>query len=239
MKNLLRDTSPTNINYTNYNNNTNNNNNNNDITTDNYNNSRWSLDQNDIGSNTQVSFLGKSIEKDIASQSSGVSELPPAWKSAKWDLYLNGKLRSGLPNLKLKLWFVNKATGKNFVYMAALNTPWTSGRTSYNVPEDEWQNSRHWRIVKTHYHSINKMYDDVRCSKLAQTYKGSPTPVAVFCYKDLDVWFVDMVLDGTIYSYPLTGELSQQQLETKTQIATVKIGKTQKPMLSLQQGGFV
>lgn len=238
MKNLLSETSPTNINYNNYNNNTNYNNNNNYVTTDNNNNSRWSLDQNDIGSNTQVSSLGKSKEKNIVESSEEVRKLPPAWKTAKWDLFLNGKLRSGLPSLKLKLWFVNKTTGKEYVYMAALNTPWSSGRMAYNVPDEQWRTNKHWQTVKSRYHNINKMYDDVRCSKLAETYKGSPTPVAVFCYKDLDIWFVEMVLDNKVYTYGLTDELSEKQLAT-TQIATIKLGKTQKPMLSLQEGGFV
>lgn len=241
MKNLLRETSPTNINYNNYNNYNNNTNYNNNLTTDNNNNSCWSIDQNNIGSNELVpaASLGESKEKNIAESSEGVRKLPPAWKTAKWDLFLNGKLRSGLPNLKLKLWFVNKTTGKEFVYVAALNTPWSSGRMSYNVPDEEWRIGKHWQMVKSRYHTINKMYDDVRCSKLAETYKGSPTPVAVFCYKDLDTWFVEMVLAGQLYTYGLTDELSEKQLATKTQIATIKLGKTHKPMLSLQEGGFV
>jgi hypothetical protein len=239
MKNLLEEI-PTNINYTNNNNYNNYNNYNNDITTNNYNNSRWSVDQNGVVGNNCVppASLGKPTEKNIVVENEGLRKLPPAWKSAKWDLFLNGTLKSGLPNLKLKLWFVHKTTGKEFVYMAALNTPWSSGRMSYNVSEDEWKNSKHWRTVVKHYHTINKMYDDVRCSKLAQTYKGSPTPVAVFCYQDLSEWFVDMVLEGQVYTYNLCDELSEKQKLT-TQIATAIIGSKQKPMLTLEEGGFV
>jgi hypothetical protein len=243
MKNLL-ETSPTNINNNNYYNNTNNTNYDNNLTTNNYNNSRGSDDQHgivDTSSLTSSSLeLASPREKEPLDSSSKekANVNPPAWKVSKWDLFLNGKTRGGLDSLKLKVWFVNKSSGKNFTYMALLNTPWSSGRMKYNVADDVWNDSAHWKTVRAHYNSIKHLYDDVRSSKLAQTYKGSPTPVAVFVYKDAGIYFVDMVLDGTVYSYTLYDEVSDKAALGNI-VATVKTGGSQKPMLTLEEGGFL
>lgn len=243
MKNLLK-TSPTNINYNNYYNNTNNNNNNNDLTTTNNNNSRGNGVPNGVvEESSQTSSpleLASPREQELLDSSSKekANVNPPAWKVSKWDLFRNGKTKGGLDSLKIKCWFVNKASGKNFTYMALLNTPWSSGRMKYNVADDDWNDNPHWKTVRAHYNSIKHLYDDIRSSKLAQTYKGSPTPVAVFVYKDLDVYFVDMVLDGTVYSYTLYDEVSDNAAKGNV-IATVKTGGSQKPMLTLEEGGFL
>lgn len=251
MKNLLK-TFPTNINNTNYYNNNNNNNDTNNLTTNNYYNSRGSLDQHgvkpielvtssslELASPREKELLdSKSKEKEILLPAADVNKMPDAWKFCKWDIFLNGKTKKGLDDLKLKLLFANKNTGKQHVYVSALNTYWESGRMSYNVNKDEWKTSFHWTMVRKHYHSIKNLYTDIRSSKLTSPNKGSPTPVAVFVYCDQGVWVIDMVLDGKVYTFALNGDLTDAQIATNI-VATVKIGGTQKKMLTLQEGGFL
>ena len=250
MRNLLS-SSPTNINYTNYNNNNNNNNNTNDLITTNNTNSRWSLDQNGIVDNKSLTSSSLELasprekesldslprEKEILKNAAAVNKMPAIWKTCKWDLFLNGKTKKGLNDLKLKLWVINKNTGKQFSYVSALNTYWESGRMSYRVDPEEWKNRSHWITVRSHYHSIKHLYDDIRSSKLTSPNKGSPTEVAVFVYCDQGIWVIDTVRDGEIYTFVLNGDLTKQQTDANI-IATVAIGGNQKRMLSLEESGL-
>lgn len=237
--NLLKQI-PTNINNNNYYNNNNNTNYDNNLTTNNNTKSCWSSnDQNNIDEIETLSPpLGKPKEKDSVSQSEEIRKLPAAWKVAKWDLFQSGNLKSGFPKLKLKLWFINKRTGKQFTYMSALNTPWDSGRMAYGIAKDKWKEDFHWKMVRKHYHTIKNMYDDVRSSKLAEPNKGNPTEVAVFVYQDQQEWIVDMLINGEVYYFVLDGELSDGQVNTGI-IATKQIGIQGKKVVSLEQGGFV
>lgn len=239
MKNLLKKI-PTNINNTNNYNNYNDNNNTNDITTNNNTNHCWSLQDpnNGSGSKTSSSPLGEEIKENIVSQSEGFRKLPAAWKWAKWDLFQDGFNESGTPSLKMKLTFSNKRTGKQYTYSSALNTPWDQGRMAYGVDKEKWKTDYHWAVVKKHYHSIKTVYDDVRSSKLVEPYKGRPTEVAIFVYKDQGIWCIDMILNGEIYYFVLDGQTTEAQSNTGV-VATIKIGTQGKKMLTLDEGGFV
>lgn len=236
MKNLLKQI-PTNINYYNYYNNSNYNNNlttDNDITTDTH---RWSSsDQNDTSELPLASPFEEPKEKNIVSHSEGLRKLPQAWKAIKLDLYCNGTLKGGLPNFKLKCLATPKASSK-IELVCLLNTPWESGRMKYNVNADAWDNDYHWNQVKHHYHTIKNLYDDVRCGKLAKTYKGAPTPIAVFLSTDNNNYYTDLVIKGEVFTYILDGELSEAQTQAN-QIATVKIGHASKKMLSWEDLGL-
>lgn len=241
MKNLLEATIPTNINYSNnynYNNNNNYNNDNNNLTTNNYNKHRGSSsDPNDVfEKKIESSSSGSQEKENIVSQNEGLRKLPPAWKYLKLDLYQNGTLKSGMPSYKLKAWIKPKSSA-DLELVSLLNTPWESGRMKYNVDDDEWKNDSHWQTVKQHYHLIKNTYDDLRTSKLAKTFKGSPTPIAVFLYKDRQDYGIDLIIKGELYNYWLSTELTEQQQKTN-QIATLKIGHKQQKMLSWEDLGL-
>lgn len=147
-------------------------------------------------------------------------KLPPEWRGIKLDLYCNGTNKDGSSSLRLNLGIIRSLDGQQIPLMALLNSSWDDG-VRRGVDIEQWNTNSHWIRARQHRKELNYIYQDVRTSKIGKRAKQGGTNWVAYVYKNLeDIWCVDILRDAQIYTFDLTDQMSQAQLEQGKMIAT-------------------
>lgn len=151
-------------------------------------------------------------------------KLPAEWRGVKLDLYCNGTNKNGTASLRLNLGVIRSLDGEQIPLMALLNSSWDDG-VRRGVDTEEWNTHSHWIRAKQHRKELNYIYKDVRISKIGKRAKQGGTKWVAYVYKDhAKTWCVDILREAQIYSFSLTEQMSQAQLEQGNMIATGYFG---------------
>jgi hypothetical protein len=170
----------------------------------------------------------------------GGSELPAAWRGAKWDIYKN-LTRGGKPSLKVKL-SVIKQDKTTQGLTASLNSP--HDRLWRGIED---RNTNHWQCVNGNYLDYRAEFgptiENWRVSKFyLDSKKSSIDIMTLFIHWTEHDYCLRLILDGIIYDFNIP-KLSYENLTEKqlkaNQIATAFFGKSQVKMVHPRDLGLL
>ena len=227
---------PANINNTNNTNNTNDTNNKLTTTT-----LVWSKDQSKEKDKLTSSPLGKPIEEqeplDSSCQDLGVKKMPGEWRGVKLDLFNNGINKDGSAMMKLNIGVIRKIDGAQVPLQASLNSSWDDS-VRRSVDKNDWNNLPHWIRAKQHRKELEYLYN-IRASKIGLKQKSGGTEMVAFVFQDrANIWCVDILREGQIYSFELKDTLSENQIAQGKIIATVYAGTKKTRLITAKELGI-